>query len=267
MTGASTGIGRATARHLKGLGFDVRAGVRKEADAEALRSEDGLEPVMIDVTDVDSIAAAAGSLPAELYGLVNNAGVAVNAPLEFIPLDELRNQLEVNLIGQVAVIQALLARVRAARGRVVNVSSVGGRVALPLFGPYAASKFGLEAVSDSLRREVRGQGVKVIVIQPGGTATPIWDRGTANAERIGADMPPEARELYGALEDSLREEFGKASTSGVPPERVAKQIGRALTVSRPRTRYPARDTRAMVTLQSVLGDRAFDAILARRFKG
>src|SRR5688572_13823374 len=159
VTGASTGIGEATVLHLRELGFDPVAAVRKDEDAERLEAG-GLRTARIDVTDVDSIAAARADLgDGPLAGLVNNAGIAVAAPLEFLPLDQLRYQLEVNLIGQVAVTQQFLPALRAGRGRIVNVSSIGGRVALPLVGAYNASKFALEAVSDSLRRELPSHGV------------------------------------------------------------------------------------------------------------
>ncbi len=199
VTGASSGIGEATARHLDSLGFTVFAGVRKPADAERVDAagSERLRALELDVTDADSVAAAAEKVREATAGtglaaLVNNAGIAVTAPLEFVPIDELRNQLEVNVIGQVAVTQALLPGLRAARGRIVNVSSIGGRIGLPLAGPYAASKFALEAISDSLRRELRHLGVKVVVIEPGGVKTPIWDKGTDTADAMLAKAPPEA---------------------------------------------------------------------------
>src|ERR687896_2441470 len=197
VTGASSGIGGATVLHLRELGFDAVAAVRKDEDAERLAGR-GVRAVKLEVTDVDSIAAARDELgEGPLAGLVNNAGIAVAAPLEFLPLDQLRRQLEVNLIGQLAVTQAFLPALRAGRGRIVNVSSIGGRVALPLVGAYNASKFGLEAVSDSLRRELLPQGVDVIVIEPGGVKTPIWKKGNELAGEIAEDMPPDAERLYG----------------------------------------------------------------------
>src|SRR5215213_3561252 len=166
VTGASTGIGEATVLHLTTLGFDAVGAVRKDEDAERLEAR-GVRTVRIDVTDADQIAAARDSLgDTPLAGLVNNAGIAVAAPLEFLPMDRLRQQLEINLIGQAAVTQAFLPALRRARGRVVMVSSIGGRVALPLVGAYNASKFGLEGLSDSLRRELRQHGVDVILIEP-----------------------------------------------------------------------------------------------------
>src|ERR687894_1278867 len=199
VTGASTGIGEATALHLKQLGFDAVGAVRKEQDAERLRAA-GLRTVKLDVTDSGSIATARAELgDAPLAGLVNNAGIAVAAPLEFIPLDRLRQQLEINLIGQVAVTQAFLPALRRGRGRIVMVSSIGGRVALPLVAAYNASKFALEAVSDSLRRELLGQGVDVILIEPGGVKTPIWKKGEELADGMTEGMPPEAERLYGGV--------------------------------------------------------------------
>jgi NAD(P)-dependent dehydrogenase (short-subunit alcohol dehydrogenase family) len=265
VTGASSGIGEATAHHLRSLGFDVLAGVRKEEDAQRLR-ERGVSPVRIDVTDQDSIDAARTELGERpLAGLVNNAGIAVAAPLEFVPIDELRRQLEVNLVGQVAVTQAFLPALRAARGRIVNVSSIGGRVALPLAGPYAASKFALEAVSDSLRRELRDQGVHVAVVEPGGVKTPIWRKGTAAAAEMRSGMPPEAERLYGPLIEAIRRETVKIEQErGLPPQAVAEAIGKALTDGRPKTRYPVGgDARSRALLARLLPDRVFDRLIAR----
>jgi NAD(P)-dependent dehydrogenase (short-subunit alcohol dehydrogenase family) len=238
VTGASTGIGEATALHLKELGFDSVGAVRRDEDAERLRGA-GLRTVKLDVTDAGSIGVAREELgDGRLAGVVNNAGVAVAAPLEFLPLDQLRRQLEVNLIGQIAVIQAFLPALRASRGRIVNVSSIGGRVALPLVSAYNASKFALEAVSDSLRRELHGQGVDVILIEPGGVKTPIWRKGNDLAQEMQAGMPPDAERLYGRMIETVRVESMKiADERGVEPRVVAEVIGTALTTSRPRTRY------------------------------
>jgi NAD(P)-dependent dehydrogenase (short-subunit alcohol dehydrogenase family) len=265
VTGASTGIGEATAKHLKELGFDVYAGVRKAEDAERLRVG-GVTPLTLDVTDSDSIAAARSELgDSPLAGLVNNAGVAVSGPVEFVPIEELRRQLEVNLIGQVAVTQAFLPQLRQGRGRIVNVSSIGGRVALPLMSPYNASKFGLEAVSDSLRRELRGQGIDVILIEPGGVKTPIWRKGNSAADELLADAPPEAERLYGTLIESLRAEADKIDRErGLPPQAVAEVIGEALTARRPRTRYlVGRDAKLRARAAALLPDRAMDALIGR----
>ena len=200
VTGASTGIGEATVLHLKTLGFDAIGAVRKDEDAERLEGR-GVRTVRIDVSDADQIAAARDELgDAPLAGLVNNAGIAVAAPLEFLPIDQLRHQLEINLIGQVAVTQAFLPALRRARGRIVNVSSIGGRVALPLVGAYNASKFALEGMSDALRRELRPFGVDVILVEPGGVKTPIWTKSTKTAEDMLENGPPDVRQLYGKLD-------------------------------------------------------------------
>ena len=265
VTGASTGIGEATAQHLASLGFEVRPGVRKNEDADRLR-EQGLSPLMIDVTDQDSIDAARrelGDVP--LAGLVNNAGIAVSGPIEFLPVEEVRKQLEVNVIGQVAVTKALLPQLRRAPGRIVNISSIGGLVALPLLAPYNASKFALEAISDSLRRELRRFGVQVVVVEPGGVKTPIWDKGNETADTLIEDAPPEATELYGDLIDSIRAQSRKiAEERGLPPEAVAEVVGRAMTARRPKTRYlVGRDAKMRAALAKRVPDRAMDALIAR----
>jgi NAD(P)-dependent dehydrogenase (short-subunit alcohol dehydrogenase family) len=269
VTGASTGIGEAAALHLRERGFDVRAGVRNEEDAERLRAA-GVSPLRLDVTDAESIAVAAEELgDAPLAGLVNNAGIAVSAPLEFVPIHELRRQLNVNVIGQVAVTQAFLPALRRGQGRIVNVSSIGGRIALPLAGPYAASKFALEGLSDSLRREVAQFGIEVSLVEPGGVKTPIWDKGTKTAEQIAISLPPEAGQLYGRMVDVLRRETVRiAETDGMEPERVARVIGHALTSRKPKTRYlVGRDAKLRWAVAKRVPDRVFDRLIARVFAG
>jgi NAD(P)-dependent dehydrogenase (short-subunit alcohol dehydrogenase family) len=265
VTGASTGIGHATATHLDSLGFDVRAGVRKEADAEKLRA-DGLNPLMIDVTDqvtIDAARAEVGDGP--LAGLVNNAGIAVSAPLEFVPIEELRHQLEVNVIGQVAVTQAFLPALRKGKGRLVNIGSIGGLIALPLAGPYAASKFAMEAITDSLRRELRGFGIEVSIVEPGGVKTPIWERGAETANAMLEDAPPELDELYGDLIAALRREVERIATdTGMEPQVIAEAVGHALTARKPKTRYlVGRDARMRWAIAKRVPDRTFDALIAR----
>jgi NAD(P)-dependent dehydrogenase (short-subunit alcohol dehydrogenase family) len=268
VTGSSSGIGEATALHLRRLGFEVLAGVRRQEDAERL-SGLGLEPLQLDVTDAESVGAArevVGDRP--LAGLVNNAGVAVSGPLEFLPIEELRRQLEINLIGQVAVAQALIPALRSGRGRIVNMSSIGGRVALPLMSPYNASKFALEAVSDSLRRELRGQGIQVSVVEPGGVKTPIWQKGNQAASAILDRMPAEAIERYGGLAGALRKQSHRIEEeTGISPQEVAETVGQALTVRRPKTRYlVGRDAKARALVAKFLPDRAFDALIARALR-
>ncbi len=271
VTGASTGIGNAAAQKLDALGFEVFAGVRNDEDAERVSSEgsDRLQPLTIDVTDEGSVRAAAERVrerlgDRKLVGLVNNAGVAVTAPLEFIPIEKLRHQLEVNVVGQVAVTQAFLPMLRKSRGRIVNISSVGGRVALPFVGPYAASKHALEGLSDSLRREIRNTGVQVSLIEPGAVATPIWDKGRRAADELMEQMPAEAGLVYGKGLDAIREAAAEQAAKGIPPEQVADCVAHAMTADKPRTRYPVgKGVRARITLAFLLPDRVFDRMIAR----
>ena len=260
VTGASTGIGRTTALLLAERGATVYAGVRHPADGEALGPT--VQPVQLDITNPDDIAAATQDLD-RLDGLVNNAGIAVSSPLEYVPLDELRRQFEVNTVAQLAVIQACLPALRRARGRIVNLTSISGLVVLPLYGPYAASKFAFEALSDALRRELRGSGVHVSIVEPGAIATPIWERGSATADALFAAMPPEAHERYGDLMATMRAEAAKQPVEGLPPDVVANVIATALTTRRPRSRYLiGRDAKVSARLSRVLPGRAMDALLA-----
>ena len=265
VTGASTGIGEAAALHLAGLGFDVVAGVRKDEDEDRLRAA-GLGTVKLDVTDpahIEALRAQFADRP--LAGLVNNAGVAVAGPLEFLPIDSFRQQIEINLIGQVAVTQAVLPALRRAGGRLLNVTSIGGRIAFPFTGAYHASKFGLEGVSDTLRRELRGQGIDVIVIEPGGVKTPIWRKGTEAAEEMAAALPPDMERLYGRLRESIRTESIRiAERTGLEPSAVAEVIGTAMTASRPKTRYlVGRDAKSRWAIAKRVPDRVMDRLIAR----
>ncbi len=274
ITGASTGIGKATAVELARCGFQVFAGVRKPEDGERVREAAAgkLEPVLIDVTDPASIEAGAATVAertgsAGLAGLVNNAGVAYAGPLEFVPLDDIRRQLEVNLIGQIAVTRAMLPALRAAKGRIVNVTSIGGVVATPFFGPYCASKFGLEAVSDCLRTELRPWGIKTIAVEPGSAKTEIWARGQEIADQVRARMDPKAEELYGAAIDQTARVSAETGARGIPPEQIASTIHKALTTRRPRARYlVGRDAYGMRIASRLLPTRAWDAIVARTLK-
>lgn len=264
VTGASTGIGNATAKRMLAYGWEVFACARKDDDLERLRGE-GFTPLKLDVTDPDTIAAAKDELDERgLRGVVNNAGIAVSGPIEFIPIDELRNQLEVNLVGQVAVIQAFMPNIREAKGRIVNVSSIGGRMALPLVGPYAASKFGLEAVSDALRRELRPWGIHVSLIEPGAVVTPIWDRGRQTADRLEEAMGERARTLYGKLARRIRDETEKIPERGVDPDEVAKAIEHALTAPKPKLRYVVgSDAKTRLRIKALVGEKRMDALIAR----
>jgi NAD(P)-dependent dehydrogenase (short-subunit alcohol dehydrogenase family) len=255
VTGASTGIGRATALELARRGWTVLAGMRRPQELGP-----GIAPVRLDVTSPDDVAALRGR---PLDALVNNAGIAVTGPLEYLPPAELREQLEVNTVGQLAVTQACLPALRAAHGRIVNVSSISGRVAFPTYGPYAASKFALEALSDSLRRELRGSGVDVVVVEPGGVVTPIWERGLSRADALWQAMPAEAHARYGRLYAVMRAISEKAAREGEPAEALAAVLADILDARRPRVRYVfGRGARVEAALARVLPDRAFDALLA-----
>jgi NAD(P)-dependent dehydrogenase (short-subunit alcohol dehydrogenase family) len=259
VTGTSTGIGRAIALHLAERGFGVLAGVRKPEDAPP-----GLEPIVLDVTSEDDIAAAAGRVGGTLHALVNNAGIAVNGPVEVVPVEQWRRQFEVNLIGQVAVTRALLPALLNARGRIVNISSISGRVAWPLIGPYTASKFALEAVTDALRREVGPHGVHVVSVEPGGIATPGWDKSRAEGERMLSAMPADARRRYDGLVAGIVHHAERLARDGLPPEAVAEVVGDALTARRPRTRYVVGgQAKVQAVLARLLPDRAFDTLVAR----
>jgi len=270
VTGASSGIGEACARRLAGLGFHVFAGVRKPEDGERLQREiPGVTRLMIDVVDADSIAAAAQTVSeatgaAGLAGLVNNAGVAVPAPIEHQPIEDFRRQIEINLIGQVAVTQAFLPQLRAGRGRIVNMSSIGGKVAVPLLGAYAASKFGLEGFSDSLRRELKPWGIHVAVIEPGTIATPIWDKGVTSGDELEASMSEQAKRDYGPLIATVRRASEQGAKTGLPPDAVARDVAHALTAKRPKTRYlVGKEAKSRALLARIAGDRVIDAGVAR----
>jgi NAD(P)-dependent dehydrogenase (short-subunit alcohol dehydrogenase family) len=252
-------------------GWRVFAAVRREEDAAALRGvgSDRLVPVMLDVTDAGQIAAAAERVAADvgeagLDGLVNNAGIAVLSPLETIPVDDFRRQIEVNLTAQVAVTQAFLPLVRRATGRIVFVSSIGGRMALPFGGPYHASKFGIEAVADCLRQELRPWKIDVAVIEPGSIDTSIWERGERIADEVSERAHDSQDELYGKTIERFRAAVKRTADRGIPPEKVAKSILHALTARRPRTRYVVgADARGQAIARRVLPDRAFDALVRR----
>ncbi len=360
ITGASTGIGRATALRLAGSGWTVFAGVRKAADGEALRAAGGerVIPVELDVTDhaqieraarlvadrggprasgaagvagtagtagtagaagvagtadiagttgpagtagaagaagVAGAAGAAGpagtagaagvagattdaggtgdtgdtddgpSSPGRLDALVNNAGIGFGGPLELIPIGDLRSQLEVNVLGPVALTQALLPALRRARGRVLFISSIGGRVAMAYTAPYAASKHAIEAIGDALRVELGSSSVQVALIEPGSVATPIWDKSRAQGE--GLQVPAELAGQYGHVTAAMNKVLEDTERRGVPPEQVAETIERALTARRMRARYLiGRDAKAMLLAKRLLPDHVFDRV-ARRALG
>jgi NAD(P)-dependent dehydrogenase (short-subunit alcohol dehydrogenase family) len=265
ITGASTGIGRACAIALDRNGFRVLAGVRREQDGEALRKESPrIEPVIIDVADQATIDAAAKQID-QLFGLVNNAGITVAGAIEFLPVDDIRRQFEVNVFGQIAVTQAFLPKIRASRGRIVFMSSVGGRVpSSPFMSPYNGSKHALESFGDALRVELQPSGIDVVLIEPGSIATPIWEKSVAAATEIRKGMPPEFEERYGNAADKTQRLAEATGRRGEAPEKVAEKVVHALTAPRPRPRYViGRDARIQKTMFAVLPDRARDAMFAR----
>ncbi|HLK41541.1 MAG TPA: SDR family oxidoreductase [Polyangiaceae bacterium] len=271
ITGASSGIGRATALYLADKGFRVFAGVRKPADAETLRIESGgrVVPVEIDVTDGATISAAEKAVRAAageggLDGLVNNAGIATPAPVEYMSADVLRRQFEVNVFGQVSVTQAFLPLIRRARGRIVNVGSVGSHIALPFGGALCSSKGAFTLLSDALRLELRPYGVHVCIIEPGAISTPAVDKTLGDVEALVHSLPPEGAARYGAKLREFMRRGHERETKGSRPVVVAEAIHHALTSRRPRLRYPVgADARLLVTLPRVLPERALDQVRLR----
>jgi NAD(P)-dependent dehydrogenase (short-subunit alcohol dehydrogenase family) len=239
VTGATRGIGRATAIRLAEHGWDVFAGVRRAQDGEELAGAHPgrVSPVVVDVTDDDQVAALEHALPGDLDALVNNAGIVVGGPLEAVPLSELRRQLEVNVVGQVAVTQVVLPRLRRSRGRVVFVSSLSGRVATPLSGPYNASKFAIEAVADALRMEVAPWGIRVALVEPAQTDTDMWRQANDDLESTVALLSPAHRDLYAKHIEGYRKMIPRSQRMAKPVDTVAATIERALTARRPRARY------------------------------
>lgn len=273
VTGSSTGIGRATALRLDRAGFQVFAGVRNRGDAESLEAagSERLEPVIIDVTDEGTIESTRERIEQVtggwLAGLVNNAGIVVAGPVETLDIDGLRRQLEVNVTGQVAVTQAFLPQIRAARGRVVLIASIGGRMSLPYLSPYHASKFALEGVGDALRQEMRPLGVGVSIVEPGSIATPFWGKGTEQVDQVLSSMSPEQLQVYEGPARAAAEGARKAEERGIPPDRVAKAVEHALTSSRPKTRYLVGvDARIQATVRKWLPDRLIDRVVASQMK-
>lgn len=269
VTGASTGIGRAIALRLDAAGMRVFAGVRREQDAAALRSErPGITPLLLDVTDESALRAAARAVEAEvgdagLAGLVNNAGISGGAPVEFMPLDEMRRILEVNVMGVVATTQAFMPLVRRARGRIVCIGSIGGRFAVPFLSAYSMSKSAVSALCDSLRGELRPWGIQVSLVEPGSIKTPIWDKGLNELDETMERWPAAALELYGDAIPRMRRVTEQTASRAIPPDRVARVVEHALTASRPRTRYVVgTDAHAQAMIRR-LPDRMRDAMVAR----
>lgn len=271
VTGASSGLGKEAALGLARAGFQVVAGVRSPDDGERLATEASgrLKPVLLDVTEEESVRLAAEQVAEMvgvrgLWGLVNNAGICVSAPLECVPPDVLRRQLDVNVVGQLAVTQAVLPLLRDARGRVVNVTSGVGNVAVPYLGAYAAAQFAKEGMSDALRRELRPLGVAVSVVQPGSIMTPIWGKISESGRDVLDRVPTEIATLY---RDSflrfIEANEKQAMTSKTTPADFAHTVKRALTAGRPKTRYRV-GTDAMTV--AVLARLLPDSLLDRQFR-
>lgn len=270
ITGASTGIGRATTKALLDRGFRVFGSVRKQSDADRLARELGsnFSPLVFDITDEAAAQAAAAEVAKTLgnqtlAGLVNNAGVAVSGPLLDLPVSEMRRQMEVNLIGPLTVTKAfapLLGADRARKGkpgRIVMISSTGGRRAFPFMGPYSASKFALEGMSEALRREFMLFGIDVIIVAPGATVTPIWDKAEAKEE-------DDARSPYApALAKGMQMMLTEAR-NGLPPERVARVVADALAIKSPKTRYTITPQPFMDFIIDLLPKRMLDQEIAQR---
>ena len=277
VTGASSGIGKDATLALLGEGFQVFAGVRDEAAAARLRSEapagtgERLQVLMLDVTQPAQVAAAVDRLRAALgqdglWGLFNNAGITVNGPIEFLKLDDLRRQLEVNVIGQVAMTQAVIPLLRRARGRVVTTGSVAGFISMPGLAPYAMSKHAMEAFSDSLRRELRPWGIQVSLLEPGAIATDIWQKGLRDADAAERDWPERARELYAPLIVALRKAAAMSERRASPPAVVTRAVVHAFTAATPRTRYRMGRDSGIQRFIAWLPDRWADALLAKALR-
>jgi NAD(P)-dependent dehydrogenase (short-subunit alcohol dehydrogenase family) len=275
VTGASTGIGKAIVEQVSGEGHRVFAAVR---DLSTVEPHPLVTPIRLDVTSVDEALAAAATVreglgDSRLRGIVNNAGIAVAGPLEFIDIEEVRQQLDINVIGQLAVTQAFLPLLRdhgVPDPRIVFMGSMASRFAGPFLGPYSASKFGLLAMATSLRRELRDWGFKVTVVEPGNIATPIWAKAEAGMDATDESLPQRGRELYGTHLAAMRT-FAQDGRKGSPPSAVAKVVHTCLFARHPRTEYlVGADARVLVALNSVLPasvfDRMFSMELRRRQK-
>ena len=271
ITGTSTGIGWGTAKVLLGNGFRVFGSVRKTADAERLSHEfgDNFVPLLFDVTDEAATNAAADQVRAELggerlAGLVNNAGVAVAGPLLELPIEEFRHQIDINLVGVVIVTKAFAPLIgtdplfHGNPGRIINISSVGGRNAVPFLAPYNASKFALEGLSESLRRELLPFGIDVIVIGPGAVATPIWSK----AESI--DVAPFANTPYATALERMRNYMLSMGKKGLPPERIGETVLQALTATKPKVRYAVTPQPLQDLLARTLPKRVVDRMIGGR---
>jgi NAD(P)-dependent dehydrogenase (short-subunit alcohol dehydrogenase family) len=266
ITGASRGIGRVTALRLASAGWDVIATVRSEQDGERLVADAAsgtIKTVSLDVTDAEQIAGLAVVLPERLDAVVNNAGIVVPGPLECLTADDLRRQLEVNVVGPLAVTNALLPKLRESRGRVVLVSSLSGRMSTPMTGAYNASKFALEAMADAWRIELRPWGIGVSLIEPAMTDTDMWRAAPEQQASSEEAMTAAHRDLYRRHLDGLSATIPRLQRMAKPAERVAATIERALTASRPKARYVVgAEAKAQTMITSMLPQRVKDTAFA-----
>jgi NAD(P)-dependent dehydrogenase (short-subunit alcohol dehydrogenase family) len=266
VTGAGRGIGKSIVEHLAARGWDVIAGVRSERDAAAVTALDPqrISSVILDVTDAGHIAALNGSLPERLDAIVNNAGVVVTGPMETVTPDEWRKQLEINVIGQLAVTKAVLPWLRKSRGRVVFISSVNGRLSMPLIGAYCASKFALEAAADALRMELRPWHIGVAIVEPSQTSTDMWHTADDMVEQAVATLTPEHRDLYARHIAGMKKMIPVSQKMAVPAQRVSAVVAEALTARRPRARYVVgAGPKLQVALMTNLPAWARDRVLRR----
>lgn len=273
ITGASTGIGKTCAIALDELGYQVFAGVRKWEDADALKqlASERLTPVIIDICDRQTLETACQKVRETvgdrgLDALINNAGIAIASPLEFIPIEELRKQLDVNVCGQIATTQVFLPLLRQARGRIVNMGSVSGKIAFPFLGPYCASKFALEALTDSLRMELQPWGIAVSLIEPASINTPIWHKSLTAAEKIIDTLPnpTEFKRLYGEMVENIKANMFASETTGIAPEHVAKAAIHAIASPKPKTRYLVEEGIYVKAAIARFPDRFKDWLISRK---
>jgi NAD(P)-dependent dehydrogenase (short-subunit alcohol dehydrogenase family) len=266
VTGASRGIGKGIVEHLAARGWDVIAGVRSQQDADAVTKLDPqrVSSVILDVTSADDISALEESLPERLDAIVNNAGIAVGGPMETLSPDEWRKQLEINVIGALAVTQAALPRLRKSRGRIVFISSVNGRLSMPLVGAYAASKFALEAAADALRMELRPWKIRVVVVEPAQTDTDMWRTADDMVAELEAGLSAEHRGLYAKHIAGFKKMIPMSQRMAVPTAKVSAVVEEALTARRPRARYVVGlGPKAQVALMSVMPTRLRDIALRK----
>jgi NAD(P)-dependent dehydrogenase (short-subunit alcohol dehydrogenase family) len=273
VTGASTGIGRATAVMLADAGYQVFAGVRKESDAAALTelTRGTLTPLLLDVTDSEAVAAAAETVARAvggrgLAGLVNNAGIAYTWPMELIPAELLRRQYDVNVFGQVAVIQAFLPLLRRSSGRIINIGSIGDRLTMPYGGALCSSKWAFASITEALRLELRPWGIHVVLIEPASIHTDAVDKVEAEAERVLQQLDGRQRARYESSYRAMTTGAVARERDGSGPEVVAAAVRRALTAGTPRTRYLAgKNAGRLAFLARWLPDRLFDRLRLRIF--